>query len=407
MTLLVIGLLAPASVRAAGAPPVCQDDGLTVNEDGTKSGALDCSDPEDDSLTYSLEAQAADGTAIVASDGSFMYTPDGDFNGFDEFSYSASDGDSTSNTGTMSIVVSDVNDPPSFTEGPDQSVLEDAGTKTINDWVSGVSAGPPDESGQTVSFIVSNNNTSLFATQPAISSGGTLTYRPAANANGTATVTVHAHDDGGGSTDDSPNQQFTITVDPVNDPPSFNPGSDPTVAENAGAQSFAGWATGISEGPSDELGQAVSFVVSGNTNASLFATLPAVSSSGTLTFTPASGKNGNADITLHIHDTGGKADGGIDDGSDETFTIHVSGVNDSPSFTVGADQTVAEDANTQTVTNWATGISPGPSDENGQTVTFLIDANTNTGLFSTQPSVSPSEIPAIACIHGDRVRRRP
>ena len=66
----------------------------------------------------------------------------------------------------------------------------------------------------------------------------TLTYTPAANANGLATVTVRLKDDGGtanGGVDTSGPQTFTITVTPVNDVPSFLKGADQSVNEDAGA----------------------------------------------------------------------------------------------------------------------------------------------------------------------------
>ena len=44
----------------------------------------------------------------------------------------------------------------------------------------------------------------------------------------------------------------TITVNPVNDAPSFTKGADQTVNEDAGAQSVTGWATAISSGPANE-----------------------------------------------------------------------------------------------------------------------------------------------------------
>src|SRR5260370_2873051 len=57
---------------------------------------------------------------------------------------------------------------------------------------------PSDESGQTLSFVIdSNSNATLFSAGPTVSSTGVLTYTPAANANGTATITLHLHDNGG------------------------------------------------------------------------------------------------------------------------------------------------------------------------------------------------------------------
>jgi hypothetical protein len=83
-------------------------------------------------------------------------------------------------------------------------------------WASAISAGPANESGQAVVFeVVGNTNASLFAAGPAISPAGTLTYTPAADGNGTATITVRVRDDGGtanGGVDVSATQSFTITV---------------------------------------------------------------------------------------------------------------------------------------------------------------------------------------------------
>src|SRR5207248_5719627 len=76
------------------------------------------------------------------------------------------------------------------------------------------------------------NNNALFSTQPAISPTGTLSYTPAANANGVATVSVTLHDNGGtanGGVDSSATVQFTITVNAINDPPvNTVPGSQNT-----------------------------------------------------------------------------------------------------------------------------------------------------------------------------------
>src|SRR5207248_2724990 len=118
------------------------------------------------------------------------------------------------------------NDVPSFSKGADQAVNEDSGTPTgshsVSGWATGISTGPANESGQSVDFIVTNNNSSLFSTQPAVSPSGDLSYTTAADANGVATVSVKIHDDGGtdhGGVDTSAVQTFTITVNAVNDAP--------------------------------------------------------------------------------------------------------------------------------------------------------------------------------------------
>src|SRR5207245_2377187 len=125
------------------------------------------------------------------------------------------------------------------TKGADQTVLEDASAQSIVNWAAGISAGPADEAGQAITFQVSNNNTALFAQQPAVSSSGTLTYTPAANANGLANVTIYAQDNGGtasGGNNTSATQSFTITVLAVNDAPTMNTISNLTVLQNAPQQ---------------------------------------------------------------------------------------------------------------------------------------------------------------------------
>src|SRR5205823_3994749 len=171
--------------------------------------------------------------------------------------------------------------------GGNVAVLEDSGAYSAA-WATGVSAGPPDESSQSINFTVTNDNNALFSAQPAISPSGVLTFTPAANANGNATVTVTLHDDGGtanGGADTSAAVTFTIHVTPVNDAPSFTPGGNVAIDENSGAYA-APWATAISAGPANESSQIVHFNVSNDNNA-LFAVQPAISPTGVLTFTSA------------------------------------------------------------------------------------------------------------------------
>ena len=113
------------------ASPDCPDDSVTIDEDGSASGKLACTDGDGDSLTYALETGASDGQAIVDSDGSYTYTPDADFNGSDAFTYSANDGTDSSAPATIAITIADVNDAPTFNKGPDQTVAENSSTKTV------------------------------------------------------------------------------------------------------------------------------------------------------------------------------------------------------------------------------------------------------------------------------------
>ena len=386
------------TVDCVGDAPTTDGDSATVLEDSGAT-AIDVLANDDDidggPMTVDSVTQPANGTVVITGGGTGLtYTPDPDYcndppaSALDTFTYTLNGGDA----GTVAVTVTCVNDVPSFTEGADESVLEDSGPQTVADWATAISAGPSNESSQTVEFAVTGNtNAGLFSTAPAVSAAGELTYTPTANASGVATITLLLADDGGtanAGVDTSGVQLFTITVGAVNDVPSFNEGAAESVLEDSGAQSVPVWATGLSAGPADESGQALSFSVTGNTNPGLFAAGPAVSAAGGLTYTPAANANGVATISVAIVDDGGTANSGVDTSAAQSFTITVGAVNDAPSFTKGADESLFEDSSSQSLPGWATAISAGPADESGQTLSFNITGNTNPGLFSAGPAVS-------------------
>ncbi|MEW6159808.1 MAG: FG-GAP-like repeat-containing protein [Verrucomicrobiota bacterium] len=116
---------------------------------------------------------------------------------------------------TVYIVEYEVNNPPSFSKGPDQVVLEDSGPQIFPNWATDLSPGGSDEGEQTISFTVLSDRPDLFSAAPAISPDGTLTFTPAPGVTGIANVTVILQDDGGtlnGGVDQSDPQLFSITV---------------------------------------------------------------------------------------------------------------------------------------------------------------------------------------------------
>jgi VCBS repeat-containing protein len=389
-----------AQVKANVAPVTTNDSFTTAVNTALNQAAPGVlgndTDGNSDPLTAVVDTQPAHGTLTFNTDGSFIYTPTTDFVSprDDTFTYHANDGsvngnppvpvgNDNSNVATVTITVKPPNAAPSFSKGPDQTVLEDAVAQTVAGWATAIDDGDATVT-QALTFNVSNNNSALFTAQPAISPSGALTYTPAANANGTATVTVSLKDNDGttnGGIDTSVPQTFTITVTAVNDRPSFAKRGDQTVNEDSGAQTVAGWATSISADPSYESSQTLTFNVAGNTNPTLFSSAPAISSDGTLTYTPAANANGTATVTVTLSDNGGVATSAT-----QTFTITVNGINDAPVFTPGGNVTVNKDAGAQS-TVWASGVSAGAANEAGQNLLFSV-SNTNAGLFSVQPAVS-------------------
>jgi VCBS repeat-containing protein len=341
-------------------------------------------DIEPNSLGFGVStfSAASHGTVNVQANGSFTYLAATNYNGADTFGYTLTNSDGRTATATVNLTVTAVNDPPSFTAGANQTVLEDAGAQSVATWATALSAGPADEVGQTLTFHVANNNSSLFSAPPAISATGTLTYTPAANANGSATVTVYLTDNGGtanGGNDTSATNTFTITVTAVNDPPSFTAGANQTVLEDAGAQSVATWATALSAGPADEAGQTLTVHVANN-NSSLFSVQPAVSLTGALTYTPVANASGSATVTVYLTDNGGTANGGNDTSTTNTFTITVTPVNDPPTLAAITNLTLYESAGLQTVN--VSGLTVGPANEAGQSLTVA--------ATSSNPSLIPN-----------------
>ncbi len=162
------------------------------------------------------------------------FTPTADLNGTNAGSISITSNDGTDNSTQASTTfnITAVNDEPSFTKGANQAVDENSGAQTVNGWATAISKGPADETGQTLTFTVTNDNNGLFSAQPAIDGSGNLTYTPAADQTGTATVSVVLSDNGGtdnGGDDTFATQEFTITINVVITAPSVTTSAANTI----------------------------------------------------------------------------------------------------------------------------------------------------------------------------------
>lgn len=101
----------------ADLPPSAPDDALTTDEDAAYSGHLPGSDPDGDSLSWSVATHPAHGSLELDSGtGAFTYTPDPDYAGPDAFEYRVFDG-TASATGTVDVTVEPVTDGGSDDDG--------------------------------------------------------------------------------------------------------------------------------------------------------------------------------------------------------------------------------------------------------------------------------------------------
>ncbi len=350
------------TVNAINDPPIpdvfslnsTEDQQITIQGSAVLLGDIPGPTPDEAGQTLTItqvERNTALGGTVapVFTNGvvtSMVYTPAPNAVGVDTFLYVVNDNGSPSRsgTGTITIILSEVNDPPSFTKGVDQVALEDSATVTVNNWATNILAGAPssldEQATQVVNFLVTADNPALFEVQPAISSTGTLTFKPAKDAVGSTSVTVIAVDSGSNvapNVNRSGPSTFSITLTPANDPPVFTAGPAVSVDEDSGPYSQP-WATrvfpaaGIGASPQtalDESSQVVDFIVTID-KPGLFSVQPSISSSGVLSFTPAQNANGVAFVTVFARDRGPSGPNDSNSSPSQVLTITLNPVNDAP-----------------------------------------------------------------------------
>lgn len=300
---------------------------------------------------------------------------------------------------TFTITYTFVNHVPYFTAGVSQTVNETSGstTFTVASWATQIYPGPPNEySTQTVSFVVVADTPSLFAELPQLAVVGapgdypqtaTLTYTPSAYQYGSASVTAYAVDSLNATS--TPVATFAITVNFVNQPPSFVLSTlSISVNEYSGAQVVSSFIVSSSNGPNNALenAQTLTWTVTAS-DPSLFVLgsngLPLLSiQNGALYYTLASGKFGSTTLTVSTQDNGGTLNGGHDTSAPQYVTLNVAFVNTPPTFTCGAPTAAYFEINgaatVLSLNQWATNILPGDISEVGlQTTSFSVSVSAN------------------------------
>jgi hypothetical protein len=327
-------------------------------------------------------------TSTGATTADLKFTPDANAYGTVTITVKVNDGGGTANGGveellrTFTVTINPINDAPTLTVVGDVTLNEDAGEQTID--LAGISAGP-NEDDQVITITAVSNNTDLIpnptVTYTSPNATGTLQFTPVANLFGTATITVTVTDNGGtvGGGINTVVRTINVTVNPVNDAPTFDALPNLTIDENAGEQTVD--LTGISAGPIEPT-QFIHFGVTSDNpglipNPTTQYTSP--NATGTLKFTPVAGQAGTATITVTLMDDGGTANGGIDT-IVRSFTVTVAPPNQPPTLDAIGNQTVNEDAPEQTVN--LSGISAGHTTETGQTISIA--------ATSDNPSLIPN-----------------
>ncbi|TLM68804.1 MAG: tandem-95 repeat protein, partial [Actinobacteria bacterium] len=327
--------------------PVAADDAYTTDEDTplviAAPGVLgNDTDIEGDPLNAVLVADVANGTLVLLADGSFLYTPDADWNGTDSFTYYCNDGFDDSNVATVWIAVTPVNDAP--VAGADSySTAEDT---TLTVAAPGVLGNDTDVDGDPLDAVldtdVSNGTLTLNA-------DGSFTYVPDADWNGSDSFTYHAND----GTADSNIVTVDITVGPVNDAPvaaddAYSVAEDTTLTVAA-----LGVLTNDTDIDGDPLDAVLDTDVSNGTLT--------LNADGSFTYVPDADWNGSDSFTYHAND--GTADSNI-----VTVDITVGPVNDAP-VAVADSYSTAEDT---TLTIAAPGVLTNDTDTESDPLTAAL-----------------------------------
>jgi ELWxxDGT repeat protein len=293
--------LATVSITVGGADPVANDLSARTKEGNPISITLTASDPRNLPLTYSVTSDPLHGTLTGAAP-NLVYTPEQGYLGADSFTFQASNGLSTSNTGTVSLTMTP-NHAPTVSDGPVLLAFD-----TIPVVLEG-----EDIDGDALTFtVLSEPDYGVLTGTPP-----NLTYTPVASVNPTVTLTYQASDG------EALSNVATITIIVLN--------VRLLVYAEDGAQTKEDYAEVIFPGLPDNPTN-LSFTTTNDSQA-LFATQPAFDASGTLTFTPAPNSHGLATVTVVLHDNSGAAAPFAPEGEDPpnpddedptaTFTIEI------------------------------------------------------------------------------------
>ena len=249
----------------------------------------------------------ANGTVSIGSGGNVTYTPTGEFNGSDSFTYTVTSGGVTE-TATVNVTVSQVNDAASFggaTSGTGNEDTAIGGTLTVSDTADGMST-----PNFTVSGTAVNGTASINATS------GLWSYTPNADWNGTDSFTVSVTDDDGNVETQVISVTVSAVADIVGDSISTAEGTPVTVNVVTANDTFEG--------------TPVITAVTNGANGTV-----SIGSGGNVTYTPTGEFNGSDSFTYTV------TSGGVTETA--TVNVTVSQVNDAASFGGATSGTGNED----------------------------------------------------------------
>ncbi len=339
---------------------------FTISEaagNGTVVGTVSASDPENQALTFSINGVspfaigANSGQLTVADSSQLNFEADPSI----DITVQALDPGGKSGSATITINLTEENDPPKSSGIPDVVVNEGAGPRVINLWQYFADDEDPDAA---LSFVVQGNSNPTLVTGAVVNNAaGTLTLTFATNGSGgQANITIRAFDTEDAHVDD------TFLVD-VNDAPTAPASQNVTVNEDAATSQIDLYDVfDDAEDPDADLTYAIVSV----SNPALFDPDPSITKPN-LTLDYATDVNGKSDVVVRATDSGGLA-------VQTTFKVTVNALNDPPTTTGIANVNVSEDA-PNTVINLGAAFADKEDDDNE--LDYTVTENSNPGLFDS------------------------
>ncbi|WP_193844447.1 Ig-like domain-containing protein [Flavobacterium hungaricum] len=341
--------------------PVANNDAYTVLEGGTLNVSaannilLNDTDAENNTLTAVLVSGPSNGTLTLNANGSFTYVHDGSETTTDSFTYRANDGTASSNTATVTITVTPVNDAP-VANNDAYTVLE-GGTLTVTA-ANNILLNDTDAEGNTLTAVLVSGPANGTLT---LNANGSFTYVHDGSETITDSFTYKVND----GTVDGNTATVSITVTPVNDAPvAVNDAY--TVLEGGTLNVIA--ASGVLSNDTDaENNTLTAVLVSGPSNGTL-----TLNANGSFTYVHDGSETTTDSFTYKVND-------GTIDGNTATVTITVTPVNDAP-IAVNDAYTVLEGGTLNVIA--ASGVLSNDTDAENNTLTAVLVSGPSNGTLT-------------------------
>ncbi len=304
------------SVNDLNEAVTADDASETIAEGSVLDSSVTATDLDGDTITYSLDGQPSEGAVSLNADGSYSFTPGADFDDLAvgesrtvSFSFTADDGNGSTDQGTVTIEVTGTNDAPTAIDLSASTVDENAAGAVIGT-LSTTDADVSDSHSYAVSddrFEVVDDGSGNMVLQ--LKDGESLDHESEA----TVSITVSTNDGNGGTFD----QDFTISVNDLNEAVTADDASE-TTAENVTLDS--------SVTATDLDGDTITYSLDGQPSEGAVS----LNADGSYSFTPGSdfddlavGESRTVSFSFTADDGNGSTDQG-------TVTIEVTGTNDAP-----------------------------------------------------------------------------